>query len=64
MMMVNENNNDDDSSTNVIIVPILKLLAISTFQMHEKKTDIVKTSITIIHVSTYSHRKIRNEEYG
>ena len=31
----NENDNDDDSSTNVNIVSILKLLAISTYKMHE-----------------------------
>mgnify|MGYP003439797432 CR=1 FL=1 len=37
----NQNDNDDDSSTNVNIVPILKLLAIST-KMHEKKTEIVE----------------------
>ena len=35
-----ENNNADDSSTNINIVHIFKLLAISTYKMHEKKTDI------------------------
>ena len=38
----NKNDNDDDSSTNVNIVPIPKLLAISTYKMHEKKTDLVQ----------------------
>ena len=38
----NENNNDDDSSTNVNTVSILKLLTISTYRMHDKKTDIVQ----------------------
>ena len=38
----NENDNDDDSSTNVNTVHILKLLAISTYKIHEKKTDIVQ----------------------
>ena len=37
----NENNNDDDSSINVNTVPILKLLAISTYKVHEKKTYII-----------------------
>jgi len=37
----NENDNDNDSSTDVNIVHILKLLAISTYKMHEKKTDVV-----------------------
>jgi len=37
-----ENNNADDSSTNINIVHIFKLLAISTYKMHEKKTDIVQ----------------------
>ena len=38
----NENDNGDERSTNVNIVPILKLLAISTYKMHEHKTDIVQ----------------------
>ena len=38
----NKNDNDDDSSTNVNILSILKLLAISTYKMHDKKTDIVQ----------------------
>ena len=38
----NENDNDDDSSTKVNTVPILKQLAISTYKMHEKKTDIIQ----------------------
>ena len=37
-----ENDNDDHSGTNVNIVPILKLLAISIYNMHEKKTDTVQ----------------------
>ena len=38
----NENDNDNDSSTDVNIVHILKLLAISNYKMHEKKTDIAQ----------------------
>ena len=38
----NENVNDNDSSTNVNTVPILKLLAINTYKIHEKNTDIVE----------------------
>ncbi len=38
----NKNDNNDYSSTNVNIVPILKLLVISTYKMYEKKIDIVQ----------------------
>ena len=59
-----KNDNDSDSSTNVNTVSILKLLAISTYKMYEKKTGIVQGKHTkIIYVSTYKCQKIRNKEY-
>ena len=38
----NDNDTNDDSSTNINTVPILKLLATSTYKKREKKTDIVQ----------------------